>query len=224
MERAFVYGDLLFETMKMVNGQVQYFEKHMRRLLRSMEYLMMNTDGVAAQISETLLPHKNEQTNARVRVVVNRNSQGFYLPTANEVSINVELFPLLDLPPKPLTVCTYRDNHKPCTPLSNLKTGNALIYVLAAIHARTMQCDDALIMNERGYICEATASNIFIREAVQWITPPLSEGCVAGVMREVVVKELKVKEEPLDFDRIRAADEVILTNAIQGKVPVAKIL
>jgi branched-chain amino acid aminotransferase len=224
MERAHVYGDLLFETMKMEHGQIAHFDRHMKRLANGMQLLHMHAPDADAQVMHLLKNAIEQKNSARVRLIVQRSGSGFYLPDSHEVSWHAEFFPLPAAKPQPLTVCVYTDNYKACTPLSNLKSGNALVYVLAAIHAQQMACDDALVLNEYGRVCEATASNIFIREGNTWITPPLSEGCVAGIMREVVLSETDALQQPLSIGRLRSADEVMLTNAIHGKLRVAKIL
>jgi branched-chain amino acid aminotransferase len=114
-------------------------------------------------------------------------------------------------------------------PLSNIKSGNALIYVLAAIFAKENQCEDAIILNEYGRVCEATSSNIFMKYQGKYYTPPLSEGCVDGVMRKVWIQELikqgfSVLEQPVTIELLAIAEEIWLTNVIQGPIKLNKIL
>lgn len=224
MERALVYGDLLFETMKYEQGHIPHFDKHMARLAHGMQVLNMQCSQLTERVNEHIQQALQGQSRVRIRLVVQRAGNGFYFPDSHEVKMHAECFPLIEKANTPLTVCVYAENYKACTPLSNLKSGNALVYVLAAMHAQRMACDDALVLNEHGRVCEATASNIFIREGSRWITPPLSEGCVAGIMRAVLLSEMCAIEETVSIDRVRNADEIVLTNAIQGSMQVAKIL
>ena len=115
----------------------------------------------------------------------------------------------------------YSDYKKSCQQLSNIKSGNALIYVLAGLYAKKNHFDDCLILNEHGRIAEAISSNVFIVKGETLYTPPLSEGCVDGVMRKVVIEKanennIHVNEKAITQNEIQNADEVFLTNAING--------
>lgn len=118
----------------------------------------------------------------------------------------------------------YKQPHFLC----HLKTGDRQLYALAALTAAHYGWDEALICNEAGRVIESTIANIFWVEKDQLFTPPLSEGCVAGVMRAFLLKSLpaagyKLYEEPLTVDRLGKAKEVFLANALRGLRPVAEI-
>jgi branched-chain amino acid aminotransferase len=121
----------------------------------------------------------------------------------------------------------YYENYKACTSLSNIKSGNALIYVMAAKFAADNNLNDVLILNEHGRIAEATSSNLFIIKKDTAYTPPLNEGPVAGVMRALLLAKatklgIKVKEMPLEIKDLFEADECFLTNVIGGITSVHK--
>lgn len=229
MERAFIYGDLIFETMLWKNGSLMYEEEHLERLNAGLELLGMKAH-VGKDFLQTLIMEKiEERTDARIRLVASRKGTGFYLPYSNGVSFELEIFNLPVKKKEIESACIYMENYKPCTPLSNIKSGNALIYVLASLYANKQGFDDAIILNEHGKVCEATSSNIFIKSNQQFITPPLSEGCVDGVMRKVWMRELKsngleVIEQPLTIADIQSADQIWLTNVINGPIKLNKIL
>ncbi len=101
--------------------------------------------------------------------------------------------------------------------LSNLKSCNALIYAIAARQAKEQKWNDALICNTDGHIIESTIANIFWIKDGAVFTPPLTDGCVAGVMRRHILAQIKtVQEESLNVNTLMQADEVFLTNAIKG--------
>jgi branched-chain amino acid aminotransferase len=158
---------------------------------------------------------------------MSRQGEGFYLPDNNEISFYIEQWPLL---PKKLLVDNidvFDGQYKACNSLSNLKSGNALIYVLASQYAAANQLDDALIMNQYGRLAETTSSNVFWIKNGVISTPPLTEGPVAGIMREVVIelvikKGLLLKEKELTIDELLVADECFLTNALNGITMVNK--
>jgi branched-chain amino acid aminotransferase len=223
MNRAFVYGDLVFETIKVHHGKPLLALLHYERLCHNARVLhfaiSLTFDEFVQQIQQAAQPITSPY--ARVRFVVHRNTDGFYLPQGHTVSYQVEAFEYFPKVELPFVVCVYTHNYKPCNELATLKSGNALLYVMASIWAQSQQCNDALILNEHGHICEATASNIFIIKQNTVYTPPLTEGCIAGVMRKHVIAYLQnhqynVIEHPLTITHVQQAEGVFLTNALKG--------
>lgn len=228
INRAFVYGDLLFETIRFSGGVLVNIDFHTKRLEQGAKLLgfdLPNTWGVN-YLSDLILPKINSY-NSRIRLVMSRQGEGFYLPDNNSVIFYVEHWPLL--PKKVLVdnIDVFEGQHKACNSLSNLKSGNALIYVLASQYAAANHLDDALIMNQYGRLAEATSSNVFWIKNGVISTPPLTEGPVAGIMREVVMelalkKGFLLQEIDLTIEELLVADECFLTNAINGIIMVNK--
>jgi branched-subunit amino acid aminotransferase/4-amino-4-deoxychorismate lyase len=122
---------------------------------------------------------------------------------------------------KGLEVDLYQDIKKVKTPLSNYKTKNGLLYVLAAISGKEKGLDDMLIMNDKGQILESSHSNLFVVSNGVLYTPSLADGCLAGTMRMQVINlalknGLKVYECPILPSNLLVADELFLTNAVRG--------
>ncbi|MCF8430122.1 MAG: aminotransferase class IV, partial [Bacteroidia bacterium] len=163
--------------------------------------------------------------NCRVRFILYRNATGFYLPNSNETAFIIESFDLpenwKEIAAKTKKTGIYTFQTKAIGTISNLKTGNALIYVLAKIWASENGLDDALILNQNGNIIEASSSNIFWKKNNQIYTVPLAEGCIAGVARQVYIEQMEVENKPiiekkcLEID-LREADEIFITNAANG--------
>ena len=226
IERAFVYGDLLFETIKVKNGEICFADKHFNRLTQGTKLLHLDTASLNYAVFKQQIIKKLEgKKNARIRFVLYRDSDGFYTPISNDIKWDIELFEL----PEENKICErlgiFTDYKKTCNKISNIKSGNALIYVLAGLYAKQNQLDDCLILNEYGRIAEAISSNIFIVKGGTLYTPILLEGCVEGVMKQVIIEKAKlhgisVEEIALTQNQILDADEVFLTNAINGIVPV----
>ena len=161
----------------------------------------------------------------RVRLSIDRLGGGTYLPDNNEVSYFIEVYPiennLFGLNAKGLEVDLYQDIKKVKTPLSNYKTKNGILYVLAAIAGKEKGLDDMLIMNDKGQILESSHSNIFVVSNGVLYTPSLADGCLAGTMRMQVINlalknGLKVYECPILPSNLLVADELFLTNAVRG--------
>ena len=228
INRAFVYGDLLFETIRFSGGELVNIDFHTKRIEQGAKLLGFELPSTWSvnYLSDLILPQINLQK-SRIRLVMSRQGEGFYLPNNNAVSFFVEHWPLL---PKKVFVDdidVFEGQYKACNSLSNLKSGNALIYVLASQYAAANHLDDALIMNQYGRLAETTSSNVFwIKDGII-STPPLTEGPIAGIMREVVMglaikKGLLLQEKELTIDELLVADECFLTNALNGITMVNK--
>lgn len=228
INRAFVYGDLLFETIYVKNNTIRFAQQHFNRLTTSAKMLGFDLplnwgfDFFLELIQEHLVTGDH-----RLRFLMHRNGSGFYYPQSNHVKCVIDVLPLPTPHQHIDRIEVFEQQHKPCCTLSNLKSGNALIYVMAAMFAQQQRADDALILNQWGNICEASSSNIFIVKDKVVYTPPLEEGPVAGVTREVVLdkfrqEHLPLVEEALTIEKLLLADECFLTNSIQGVVGVKR--
>ena len=228
--RAFRYGDALFETIRLMQGEILFFENHLSRLSRSMQLLGMNPhDDLTFHNLYLSIRHldqvNNLKGNGRIRLEVFRNDGGLYTPYSNDVSYVMETTPIVSksyqLNENGLKIELYTDIKKPVSRLSNLKSSNALYYVMAGLHKNLLKTGDCLVLNTDGRIAEAISSNIFLVSKEIVSTPSLSEACVAGVMREKVIEHLNnqgltIIEKGIAIEDILAADEVFLTDVING--------
>jgi branched-subunit amino acid aminotransferase/4-amino-4-deoxychorismate lyase len=228
--RGYTYGDGLFESVRIMNGKVLNFENHLNRLLEGAKVLKMRVPAFFTaefflrQIEELIELSKITE-GGRIRLSIDRLGGGTYLPDNNEVSYFIEVYPiennLFGLNAKGMEVDLYQDIKKVKTPLSNYKTKNGILYVLAAIAGKEKGLDDMLIMNDKGQILESSHSNIFVVSNGVLYTPSLADGCLAGTMRMQVINlalknGLKVYECPILPSNLLVADELFLTNAVRG--------
>jgi branched-chain amino acid aminotransferase len=229
MQRAFLYGDLVFETMLWENGQIRFFNLHMERLHHSFSLLQFEDNIDEHLLHQTIAARAKYYDKARVRLTFYRDADGFYLPQNNQTAFEVEIYPIKQHSEMIDLVGIYRGQYKSCSSLSNLKSGNALVYVLASLYVKQQQWNDAIILNEHGRICEATSSNIIIKLDGAYITPPLSEGCVDGIYRKACLQQLDNRfphliELPITLENLGVAHEIWLCNAINGPRKVGKLL
>lgn len=227
--RAFRYGDSLFESIRVCHGRVMFLKDHINRLKLGMTVLRMNlpaeltTDNIFDFIIH-LLKHNGHLPHARVRLTIFRNDGGHYAPETNDISFLIESDPLpagYELNQRGYAVDIYADIKKPINKLSNVKTGNALLNVLAGVARQGMKLDECLLVNENGGICESISSNIFVVKNGTIFTVPLADGCVAGVMRRQVIQiasenKILAFESPVTIYTLMNGDEIFLTNTIQG--------
>jgi aminodeoxychorismate lyase len=225
--RSFRYGDGLFESIRVFNGKMPFYNHHFERILRGMKALKMNIPSyfnphyIKNEISKTL----ENQPNCRVRLTIYRKDGGFYAPSNNDVDFLLETTPLLEskylLNDLGLTIGVFKDYTLRQTPYSAFKTNNGLPYVLAGIFAKENSFEDVLLLNTEGGIAEGISSNIFIVKENKLITPSLSSGCVGGIMRQIIIEiaqeqEISCIESNITVQDVAEADEVFYTNAMQG--------
>lgn len=228
--RAFKYGDGLFETIRVVNRKVMFADLHAKRLMQGMKLLKLensnqfNSDFINQKISELLISNSIYK-DARVRLSVFRNDGGFYSPESNDSLYALEVSNInysgYQLNKKGLLITTYKGMQKPLSAYSGVKSSNALLYVLAGIEAKESGFDDLLILNSTGNIAETISSNIFIVKNEKIYTPALSEGGIDGVMRKAIIslakkEKISLTETIISVENLLLADEIFLTNAIQG--------
>jgi len=228
--RAFLYGDGCFESIRVGNGKVLNAGIHFLRLERTLRALEIQLpegyDQTAFENELSLLVEKNEiKSGGRIRATFSRAGGGHFTPERNEAHRVMAVVALQDglfaLNKRRLSVDIYAKIKKEVDYLANFKTLNCQLYVMAAIHSKNQGLDDAILLNASGGIMESTNSNLFVVSNRVLYTPGLDQGCVAGVMRMKVInlalsKGLKVYECNISPQHLLSADELLLTNAISG--------
>lgn len=221
-DHSYRYGDGLFETMKFVDGKILYKEYHIERLFSGLKTLKFSIpqlfeQNIEAEIKEVCAKNKCENL-ARVRLSTSRGNGGLY-DCDNKLSYLIECWPLekKGMNENGLIIDIYPDARKSIDVFSNLKSANYLPYVMAGVWAKENKLNDALILNSREKICDATIANVFWAKNDRVSTVSLSEGCVDGVMRKMIMEMDKtISQETLTNDVLLDADEVFLTNVITG--------
>jgi branched-subunit amino acid aminotransferase/4-amino-4-deoxychorismate lyase len=228
--RSFRYGDGCFETMKIVNGSICLASLHFERLFASLELLhfekpsYLTADYLKEQILQLAQKNKHNKL-ARIRLTFFRGDGGLYDAEnhfPNYIIQSWELNPQTNLlNENGLMVDIFKDAKKVCDNYSHLKSNNYLSYAMAALWAKKNQLNDALLLNPYNNISDATIANIWIVKDGIIKTPALTEGCVAGVIRKHLLKKMKeasmpVQETSITVDELLQANEIFLTNAIQG--------
>ena len=226
--RGLRYGDGLFETIKMKNGQLVLEDEHFARLWKGMKVLQFaipkhfDPDKLQDEIVQLTAKNQHEAA-ARIRITVFRGNGGLYDAADHFPNYIIQTWLLPqgngELNSNGLDIGIYTEVKKSCDILSSLKTNNYLPYVMAALKAKNEKWNDAVVLNNHERICDSTIANIFtIKEGIIY-TPALNEGCVAGVMRNYLLNNLSqngftCKEKEITIDEFLDADEIFLTNSI----------
>ena len=228
--RAFRFGDSLFESIRVSGGRPLFMEDHFSRLIRGMKDFKMENSrqwDLSSFRQEVLkvIEANHFIGGGRLRFTIFRQGEGLYAPSGNDIGYTVDLTSGLpdsfELNGDGFLIGTFSDWPLSANKYSRYKTNNCLPYITAGLYARDNGFDDVLILNTDGNISEAVSSNVFMSIEGILYTPPLSDACVAGIMRKKVIQlsrklKIAVVESSLSPNMLEKADEVILSNAISG--------
>jgi branched-chain amino acid aminotransferase len=234
--RGFLFGDAVFETCKIVDNQVLFLEDHYFRLMSSMRILRMEIpmnftmEFIEQQILE-LVQLNAVENSARVRITVFRNSGGFYLPKTNEISYLIQCSELNSkeylLNTARYEVDLFKDFYITKQLLSTIKSTNKAVQITGSIFASENDLQNCLVINDSKNVVEALNGNLFMLKNRKLITPPLSEGCLNGIMRKQILSiaksmDIELVEEPISPFDLQKADELFISNVISGIQPISK--
>jgi branched-chain amino acid aminotransferase len=235
--RAFLFGDGVFETMKILDNRILFLEDHYFRLMAGMRIVRMDIPMhfTMEYFEEQVLAvtEANEcSRSARVRITIYRNSGGYYLPEDNTVAFLMTAQLLDDTKyifGKPTyEVELYKDFYIMGHLLSSVKTTNRMVNITGSIFASENGFDDCLLLNDNKNVIETLQGNLFMVSGNKLITPPISDGCINGVLRKQVLalarkmEKIAVVEESISTFALQKADELFVTNVIKGIQPITK--
>lgn len=234
--RGFLYGDAVFETCKIVNKKILFFEDHYFRLMSSMRIVRMKIPmNFTLEFLESEILSLVEAigtSNARIRITVYRNDGGLYLPKDNSVSYTITASSTeattYVIGSQPFEVDLYKDFYVIKQLLSSIKTTNRMINITGSVFAQENDLQNCLLLNDDKNVVEALNGNLFMLSNTTLITPPVSDGCLNGVMRKQILSLAKkiegivVVEQSISAFELQKADELFITNVIAGIQPITK--
>ncbi len=230
--RAFKYGDGIFETIKVEHKKVIFAEDHYFRLMASTRMLRMDMAmhfTLEYFVEEILkLVASLELNDARIRFSVFRKIGGLYTPDTNGTDFLIEASELKVALKNDYEIELYKDHYVYSGLLSTIKSTNRLINVVANVFRQENDFDNLVLLNEKKQLAEATNGNIFLVKGSTILTPALTEGCIKGIIRKKIIELLQkdpnytVEETEISPFELQKADEVFVTNAIIGIQPVTK--
>ena len=237
LDRGFLYGDSVYEVVRTYGGLVFRLDPHLLRMERTAERIglaLPPRPQIAAELERTLRAAGNPESYARIVVTRGEGDFGLgsHLSTAHRLIIIVRplVLPAEAQYEQGLTVAIAKTRRNPPQCLDPaLKTGNYLNNILALREAHQAGADDAILLDLKGRVTEATTSNVFFVQRGVIVTPPLSLGMLEGVTRAVVMEVargegLMVREEPHGAEALAAADEVFLSSTLREVMPVTSLV
>ena len=235
--RSFLYGDGVFETLKIRNQKILFLEDHYFRLMASMRIVRMEIpmnftmEFFEEQILSTAKANQCSDS-ARVRITVYRNEGGYYLPETNLISYTIQAKPLETLDYSfaaiPYEVDLYKDFYISKQLLSTIKTTNKIINITGSIFAKENGLQNCLLLNDEKNVIEALQGNVFMLMDNKLITPPISDGCLNGILRKKIIalsksiESIEVVETSISPFDLQKADELFITNVIKGIQSITK--
>ena len=234
MDYGFLYGFGLFETMRAYEGQVFRLDSHLNRLAHSAEILGFPIEALDLKGAVMDTIHANKLSDARIRITISIGEGGIAPDpsTCNEPTVLI-----LAGHYKPYSkqvyekgfsavVSSIRRNSQ--SPLSSLKSANYLESILARQEARAAGVDEALCLNEKGLLAEASMSNIFLVNDGVLRTPGRESGILPGITREVVLEMasqlgISTFEQDISLDELFQTQEAFLTNSLIEIMPLNEI-
>ena len=236
--RGLRYGDSLFETIRVVNGKLIFWEEHYLRLMASMRILRMEIpmnftmEYLEDQIVKTIKTNTLEEQTVRVRLTVYRKNGGLYTPDTNTISFLIEVkalpTPFYTIEEAAYEVELFKDFYVNPDMLSTLKTNNKILNVVGSIYAKENKYQNCLLLNTNKSVVEALNGNLFLVKGNVIKTPPISDGCLNGIIRKKLlailakIEDYTLIEESISPFELQKADELFITNAVIGIQPITK--
>ncbi len=236
--RGLNYGDAVFETLRFSGGKIYFWEDHYFRLMASMRILRMEIpmnftmEFLETEILKAINSEEKKDIGFRIKLLVWRKTGGKYTPNSNEIEYlisteNLET-PFYVLNEGDYEVELFKDHYVASGLLSTLKSNNRLINILGSIYAKENDYENCLLLNEHKQVVEALNGNIFLVSGNTIKTPPLADGSLNGVTRKQLIsilgtmEDFKLEETSISPFELQKADEIFITNVIQGIVPITK--
>ena len=233
-DHGFLYGDGIFEGIRAYNGKVFKLKEHIDRLYESANSILMNIEISRREMMDIVLEtvRKNNLTDAYIRLVVSRGvgDLGLNPKKCSKVQIvciagSITLYPqsMYENGMEIITASTRRNAIDAVN--ARIKSLNYLNNILAKIEANRAGVEEALMLNQQGYVCEATGDNIFIVKDGKLYTPPVWAGALKGITRDTVIElaledGIPVAEDLFTLHDVYTADECFLTGTAAELIPV----
>ena len=235
-DRGFLYGYGLFETMRSYNGRVFRLDRHLARLRRSAEMLALASKLEAYDLEQAIYDtlEANRLKDARIRLTVSAGigERGLAPPSLGPLTVMVSA-QKLDLPPpqvsrRGISAAIVSTRRNSLSPLSQIKATNYLDSFFALSQAMALGAEEAIMLNERGFIAECSTSNIFLVAKGQLLTPSVESGILPGITREAVLElartlGIEALEGEIAVAQLFGAEEAFLTASVREIVPITSV-
>ena len=236
--RAFKFGDGIFDLCKYSYEKILFWEEHYLRLMAGMRVLRMNIpmsfsmEFLEEEVLTLLKANGLEKSAAKVRISIFRKEGGTYTPDTNEIDYLIESEalsnPFYVLDTSTYEVELFKDFYVQPDLLATILHMNRAVNVLGSIFGQENEYQNCILLNSQKNIAGALDANLFVVQDKTLKTPPLTDGAVNGITRKVLLKALQkvsdyeVVETSISPFELQKADELFLTNSLIGIQPISK--
>lgn len=236
--RGLLYGDAVFETLRISSGKILFWEDHYLRLMASMRILRMEIpmdftmEYLQEQVLNTASASFGNAAALKARITVFRKEGGLYTPDELSVSYIITVgeldTPFYLINPMAYEVELFKDHYVNSGLLSTIKSNNKIVHVLGGIYAKENGYQNCLLLNEHKMVVEALNGNLFLVSGKTIKTPPVTDGCLRGIIRKQLLDlakqlpEYTFVEETISPFELQKADELFITNVVSGIQPITK--
>jgi branched-chain amino acid aminotransferase len=236
-DHGYLYGDGVFEGIRVYSGNVFRLKEHLVRLYESAKSILLEIPYTLEELTKAVVEtiQRNELSDGYIRLIVSRGEGNLGLdpstcsrPNVVIIAEKLALFPVhyYETGIPIITVATRRNRPDILSP--QVKSLNYLNNILVKIEAKLAGVQEALMLNEQGYVAEGSGDNVFIMKGNKLITPPSSAGALEGITRNAIMElgeklGYDVREELFTRHDIYVADEVFLTGTAAEVIAVTQV-
>ena len=236
--RGFTYGDAVFETIKVNSERPIFWEAHYFRLMASMRMLRMDIpmhftpEFLESEIISLVKSYGQSSLSYRVKLYVHRKPGGLYTPSSNEIEYAITIDDLSSdlyiISEDDYEVELFKDYLIAPNLLSTLKTNNKIVNVVGSIFAKENHYANCFLLNTNKHVIEALNGNLFLVQGNTIKTPPITDGCLKGIIRQNIIdiiksdSDLTLEEVSISAFELQKSDEIFITNVVCGIQPVTK--
>ena len=236
--RGFTYGDAVFETIKVNSERPIFWEAHYFRLMASMRMLRMDIpmhftpEFLESEIISLVKSYGQSSLSYRVKLYVHRKPGGLYTPSSNEIEYAITIDDLSSdlyiISEDDYEVELFKDYLIAPNLLSTLKTNNKIVNVVGSIFAKENNYANCFLLNTNKHVIEALNGNLFLVQGNTIKTPPITDGCLKGIIRQNIIdiiksdSDLTLEEVSISAFELQKSDEIFITNVVCGIQPVTK--
>lgn len=236
--RAFLFGDAVFDTLKVVGQKIYFWEEHYLRLMAAMRIVRMEIpdsftmEFLENQINKTILANGYQNDSTRIRLTIVRSGGRDCMPEVNSIDYYIEAeqlnTPFYQNRDITYEVELYKDFLVQPDLLSTLKTTNRMIHIVGSVFAQENDYQNCILLNSQKNVTGFLDGNIFVVNGNHIKTPPLLDGCVNGITRKKIIEIVKktndftieeISVSPFDLQK---SDEIFMTNTLVGVQSVSK--
>jgi len=234
-DRGLMYGDGLFETLRVVNGRPFRFAQHLERLMRGADFLKIKSPFTAKELQKVAaqLVEQNQMPNAVLRVMLTRGpgERGYTPGDESKPTVAMTLHPAPSLAEASVlewSMVTSAYRIASADPLSSFKTTSKLLHVMARAEAKEKGADEALLINTNGEVAETASGNLFWIYHDKICTVPTGRGVLPGITRAVVLEicqtmGLETNKRVIKPEALRNSEGIFVTQSVLGIVPVISL-